>query len=232
MKNFFVHKIYSKGTIRRVKRKISALGVNSKVSLESFLFNKLLILVLTFAGSLLLFDFEFIIAICLTIAVYFLFDYAFLELPIRKRIKVLEKDAIFFFEVLSLTMQSERNLKLCLENTCEVIDSDLSSEFKEVLKEVKIGKSLTEALTDAKTRIPSKSVNNVLLNIIESNVYGTSIIDALHNQIEYLTDKRILDIKAQINKMPTKISIVSVIFFIPLILLLIMGPLAISYFFK
>ena len=127
-------------------------------------------------------------------------------------------------------MQSERNLKLCLEITAEAIDSDLSTEFKVALKEIKLGKSLTEALEDLKKRIPSKSVNNVLLSLIESNVYGNSIVDSLNNQIEYLTDKRILEIKGKINKMPTKISVVSVFLFIPLIMLLILGPVLISYF--
>ena len=110
------------------------------------------------------------------------------------------------------------------------MDSNIALEFKEVLKEVKIGKSLTESLQDAKKRIPSKNVNNIILNLIESYTYGTNIIDTLENQIEYLTDKRILDLKGKINKIPTKISIVSVLFFIPLIMLLVLGPIVLKYF--
>ena len=85
-------------------------------------------------------------------------------------------------------------------------------------------------MQDAKKRIPSKNVNNIILNLIESYTYGTNIIDTLENQIEYLTDKRILDLKGKINKIPTKISIVSVLFFIPLIMLLVLGPIVLKYF--
>ena len=81
-------------------------------------------------------------------------------------------------------------------------------------------------------RIPSKSVCNVILNIIEANEFGNSIEGALTNQINYLTDKRILDIKESINKMPMKISIVSVLLFLPLMILLILGPIFINYIFK
>ena len=81
-------------------------------------------------------------------------------------------------------------------------------------------------------RIPSKSVCNVILNIIEANEFGNSIEGALINQVNYLTDKRILDIKSNINKMPMKISIISVLLFLPLMLILIIGPIIINYFFK
>lgn len=230
--NTFIQRIYSKGIIRRTTKKVNALGVSKSIDINKYLSIKLVVLILVFIITLFSADYGYYLAPLVTIAAYVLIDYFYLDLKIKTRTKQIEKDAIFFFEVLSLTLQSEKNLKLCLENTCACIESDLSDEFRQVLKEVKIGKSLTEALTDAKERIPSKSVNNILLNIIESYVYGTSIGDALENQIEYLTDKRILDIKEQINKMPTKISILSVLFFIPLIMLLIIGPIILNYFMK
>ena len=50
----------------------------------------------------------------------------------------------------------------------------------------------------------------------------------MYNQIDYLREKRVLETKAIISKMPVKISIVSVIFFIPLLLLLLLGPMLIK----
>ena len=112
------------------------------------------------------------------------------------------------------------------------VNYKFSDEFKKCLKEVKLGKTLTEGLVDLMQRIPSKSVCNVILNIIEANEFGNSIEGALINQVNYLTDKRILDIKSNINKMPMKISIISVLLFLPLMLILIIGPIIINYFFK
>jgi len=228
--DIIIKRIYSKRSLRRLERKITALGSTCKLNVNKFLNTKLFLLIFTFIGSLLYFKHGYLLAPLFTIVVYLIYDYCYLDYPLKKRVKTLEHDAIFFFEVLALTMQSERNLKLCLDITANAIDSDLSTEFKVALKEVKLGKSLTEAIEDLKNRIPSKSVKNVPLNLIEANVYGNSIVDALNNQIEYLTDKRILDIKGRINKMPTKISVVSVLLFIPLIMLLILGPVLINYF--
>ena len=54
----------------------------------------------------------------------------------------------------------------------------------------------------------------------------------MYNQLDFLKDKQIMDIKAQINKIPNKISIFSVLFFIPLILLIILGPVLIDFLLK
>ena len=72
------------------------------------------------------------------------------------------------------------------------------------------------------------TVNNIILNLIESNIYGSNIVESLSNQLSYLSDKILLDTKAKINKMPIKISLVSVFIFIPLILLIILPPLVIN----
>lgn len=226
--DIFIKRIVSRKEIQRVEKKIMMLGPNTKYELYHYLNLKLI--TLFFIYLLLLFGkFGFFVAPVTIFGLYFFYDYVFLTIPIKKRANILEHDAIFFFEVLVLTLQSENNLKLCLETTSNAIDSEISSEIKEMLKEMKLGKSLTEALEDLRMRMPSKTVNNVILNLIETSEYGNSIIDALNNQIEYITDKRILEIKGQINKMPTKISIVSVCIFIPLVLLLIIGPIIIKY---
>jgi len=231
-KDIFVRRIFSKKSINKVKNKLAMLGPNNKIDLYSFLNIKLILLIFVFLFVLFTSKIGFLLAPVITTITYVLYDFVFLDLKIKKRTNILEHDAIFFFQVLALTIQSENNLKLCLEITSNSIDSDLSNEFKMVLNEVKLGKSLTESLQNLHNRIPSKAINNVVLNLIEANEYGNSIGDALQNQIDYITDKRILDIKGQINKMPTKISIVSVLLFIPLIMILILGPVLISYFVK
>jgi ABC-type Na+ efflux pump permease subunit len=51
----------------------------------------------------------------------------------------------------------------------------------------------------------------------------------MYNQIDFLRDKQILSIKEQINKIPNKVSIVSVLFVVPLILIMILGPIVINF---
>ena len=94
--------------------------------------------------------------------------------------------------------------------------------------EIKFGRSLMEALDDLKKRIPSDTINNIILNITQTSVFGNSIIEVMNNQVEFLREKQILEVKSQINKIPNKVSIVSVLFIVPLILLMILGPFIIN----
>ncbi len=64
---------------------------------------------------------------------------------------------------------------------------------------------------------------------MQSSLFGSNILDTMYNQLDFLREKQILDIKGEIAKIPTKISVFSVIFFVPLILLIILAPLLIEY---
>ena len=162
------------------------------------------------------------------IAYYYLFYYILITNELNKRITKLDNEALTFFEILTLTLESGKNLENALEITCYNIDSELSNEFKKSLIETKFGKSLMEALDDLKKKIPSENINNIILNITQTNIFGNNIVDVMNNQVEYLRDKQLMEIKSQINKIPNKVSIISVLFIVPLILLIVLGPFIIN----
>ena len=56
------------------------------------------------------------------------------------------------------------------------------------------------------------------------------MISYLEKDIELLNNKRIYNIKTYINKLPIKISVISVFLLIPLMLLLILSPIILEYF--
>lgn len=224
----FAKWIYSDKKINHVQRKINMLG-NSKINSLQFL-NMRLITTIIFALIIVIFTNLGYIFIPFLIVIYYnIFYYLYISRPIKNRILRLDYEAVYFFEVLTLTLESGRNLENSIELTCENIDSELSHEFKNALDEIKIGKSLIEALEDLKRRIPSETINNIILNIMQTSVFGSSIVETMNNQVEFLRDKQILEMKARINKIPNKVSIISVLFIIPLILLLVLGPVLVKF---
>ena len=186
--------------------------------------------ILVFFMVLYLIDFGYILAPIITYLYYIFLPNLYFDPKIKERKKTLDYDAMYFFEILALSIQSGNNLINALKVTSQSIDSTLSLEFREVIREVNLGKTLEEALDDMKSRIPSDTVNNIILNIKESSLFGNNIIDTLYNQIDYIRDKIVLENRAYISKLPLKISIISVVFFIPLLLLLILGPVILNYF--
>ncbi len=218
--------IYRKKTIKKLNKKFKLLGIetNSIKFMNCRILSSLIIFVLLMIFS----NKGYILGPLFAILVYISFE-CILNYKINKRRELLNYDAIFYFQVLSLTLESGKNLQGGLELTCNGVNNSLSSEFKKTLHEVSLGKSLSDAINDMKERIPSEEVNTVLLNITQSALFGNNIIDSLNNQIDYLRDKKLLDIKGKINKMPVKISVISVIFIVPIILLIVLGPVVINF---
>lgn len=226
--NKMMRKIYRSKDIEKIEQKVMMLG-NSKMDASIFMNMRLLTSLIVFVITLCVSDLGYIYAPAITLIYYYLFYYMFIQIPLKQRIKRLDHDALYFFEILTLTLESGRNLEKSLEVTISNVDSELSNEFKKVIIEMKFGKSLLEALEDMKKRMPSETINNILLNITQTDVFGNSILETMYNQIDFLRDKQILEIKGEINKIPNKISVISVVFVLPLILILILGPFLINF---
>lgn len=231
-KKSFINRIYREKDIKKIDAKINQFGVSKKFTTEYFMNFRLFTSMIVFVVLFIFADFGALIAPVATVLWYILVGYFMIDKPLKKRERKLDNEAYYYFEVLTLALESGRNLENAIKMACKYIDSEISSEFKETIKQVNFGKSLTESLSVMSMRIPSLTINNIILNMEQSNLFGNSIIETMYNQLDFLKDKQIMDIKAQINKIPNKISIFSVLFFLPLILLIILGPVLIDFLLK
>lgn len=228
-KRTFINRIYRKKDIKKMEDKINLFGVSKTFTTEYFMnfrfFSSIIVFLVLFIFS----NFGALFAPIITVLWYYLVGYVMIDIPLKKREKKLDNEAYYYFEVLTLALESGRNLENAIKMACKYINSEISNEFKETIKQVNFGKSLTEALSLMSKRIPSLTINNIILNMEQSNLFGNSIIETMYNQLDFLKDKQVMDIKSQINKIPNKISIFSVLFFIPLILLIILGPVLVEF---
>jgi len=230
MNSSIIRRIYRVKDIENIQNKLNLLGSNRKIKFDAvgFLTTRLITTILLALILILFSGIKYFIIPFILIIYYNLFYYFLITDTINKRIKKLDLEALTFFEILTLTLESGRNLENAIEITVSNVDSELSDEFKRSLMEMKFGRSLIESLEDLKKRIPSETINNIILNITQTNIFGNSIVETMNNQVDYLREKQVMEIKSQINKIPNKVSIISVIFIIPLILLIILGPFIIE----
>ena len=228
MKERIVRNLFSSKTINRVKKKCDLMGIEKRDNYEDILITKLFGTLFIFIILLFVSEKGYFTAPLFAFFFYYFVEYIYLDGKIKRRASKLDYEALFFFQVLTLSLESGKDLKGAIELTVLNIDSIVSKEFKKTIEEVDFGKSITEALVDMKKRIPSETIRSVIVNITQSNIQGNNIIDSLNSQIEYIRNKKMLEIKGKINKMPLKISILSVLFIIPIVLLVLLGPLLIK----
>ncbi len=228
-KSLWLTKLYRQSELEKIEKDLNCLGKDTKYNVESFVRDRLLVTIIITILVIFLTKLGYILAPFVAFGTYYLFYYLNITRKMNIRNKRLENEAIFFFEILSLTLESGNNLEGALRVTCDNVDSEISDEFKKALFEMQFGKSLIEALSDMRSRISSNDINNIILNIIQTSQFGNSILNVLYNEIDFLRTKQILAVKSQINKIPNKASIISVIFVVPLILVLILGPYLIEF---
>jgi len=221
--------IYSNYSLNDISNRMRLLGKEDEKEVLKFLNLRLLTSIIIFFMILYFVDWGYILGPIVVVLYYIFLPDLMIDRKIKKRKAKLESEAMYFFEILSLSLESGNNLYNAIKVTSDSIDSEISNEFKKMMIDIHYSKSFDEAINDMKERIPSDTINNILLNIRESNMFGNSIIGTLNNQLDYLRETKILETKAYISKIPLKISVISVVFFIPLLLLLILGPVLINY---
>ena len=227
--NEITRNIYSNYSLNDIRNRMKLLGYDDDKEVLKFLNIRLLTSIIIFFMILYFVKWGYILAPIIVVLYYIFLPNLTIDQKVKKRKAKLESEAMYFFEILSLSLEAGNNLYNAIHVTSENIDSELSNEFKKMMIDINYSKSFDEAINDMKERIPSDTINNILLNIRESNMFGNSIIGTLNNQLDYLRETKILETKAYISKIPLKISVISVVFFIPLLLLLILGPVLINY---
>ena len=227
--NEITKNIYSNYSLNDIKNRMRLLGIEDEKKVLKFLNIRLFTSIIIFFMILYFLNCGYILSPIIVVLYYIFLPNIVIDSKIKKRKAKLEQEAMYFFEVLSLSLESGNNLYNAIKVTSDIIDSEISDEFKRMIIDMEYSKGFDEAINDMKSRIPSDTINNILLNIRESNMFGNSILGTLNNQINYLRETKILETRAYISKIPLKISVISVVFFIPLLLLLILGPVLINY---
>ena len=155
--------IYSKYSKDDIRRRMILLGITDESSIYKFLNLRLITSIIIFFMIIYLIDWGYILGPIFVILYYIFLPKFTIDVKINRRRKRLENDAMYFFEILALSLESGNNLYKAIMITSENIDSDLSSEFKKMITDIKFGKSFDEAISSMRLRIPSATINNILL---------------------------------------------------------------------
>ena len=219
MKDSIASRFYEKKRIDRLKMKIKMLGINYDPYI--LLGSKVVLTILLFV-FLLVCGCGFVISPVIAILFYFLIGYLFIDLRIYFRMRRLESDALEYMPLLLLSMESGRNIKNAINASSEVINSELSREFKKVVEDTENGRSLDEALKELSERIPGNYINNMILSLSEANRLGVSINDSVNRQLTLINESRINYEKRILKGIPIHIAILSLLCFVAMVTVLVL----------
>jgi tight adherence protein C len=100
----------------------------------------------------------------------------------------------------------------------------LAEEFEIVSNEVKAGKERVAVLKDMSERVGIPDVASFVTTLVQSATFGTSIAEALRVYSSEMRDKRVMRAEEKANTLPTKLTLGTMLFTVPPLLIILIGP--------
>ena len=100
----------------------------------------------------------------------------------------------------------------------------LAEELQQVSVEFRAGKDRTTVLRDLAERCNVNDISSFVTVLIQSQTFGTSISQALRVYASEMRDKRLLRAEEKANVLPTKLTLGTMIFTVPPLILILVGP--------
>ena len=100
----------------------------------------------------------------------------------------------------------------------------LAEEFEIVANEMRAGKDRVTVLKDMGTRCGVNDISSFVTVLVQSANFGTSISDALRVYADEMRDKRVMRAEEKANKLPTKMTLGTMMFTVPPLLIVMVGP--------
>ncbi|MGB3317193.1 MAG: type II secretion system F family protein [Albidovulum sp.] len=100
----------------------------------------------------------------------------------------------------------------------------LAEEFEIVAQEIKAGKDKTSVLRAFSERTGVNDIASFVTVMIQSQTFGTSIAEALRVYAGEMRDKRVMRAEEAANKLPTKMTLGTMMFTVPPLLVILVGP--------
>jgi len=101
---------------------------------------------------------------------------------------------------------------------------ELAGEYQLVSHEMKAGKDKTQVLRDMSERCGVTDIASFVTVLIQSQQFGTSVADALRVYAAEMRDKRVMRAEEKANKLPTKMTLATMMLTVPPLLIILIGP--------
>jgi tight adherence protein C len=100
----------------------------------------------------------------------------------------------------------------------------LAEELETVTHEMRAGKDKISVLRDFGERCGNADIRSFATVLIQSTTYGTPVIDALRVYAAEMRDKRVMLAEEKANVLPTKLTLGTMMFTVPPLLIILIGP--------
>jgi tight adherence protein C len=148
-----------------------------------------------------------------------------------RRQKQIIRSMPFIVDLLSLSTEAGLDFIGAIQKVVEkAATSPLVEELGQMLREIKVGSSRSDALREMSNRIGMTEVNSFVAILISADQMGASIGKILRQQSDQIRSERLLRAEKEGAKAASKVLLPSVLFLLPAVLLMVAGPFVLAFF--
>lgn len=214
--NNFVKVLYPKKYLVNLNKKIIMLGKDNKISIDAFLITRLLMEFIIFIVLLLIPVYGIVLSFLFTILFHYLYEDVLINSRIIKREKIIRRDLETFIKLYLLGLNQNNDAYLVFKLVSKNIDNDLTKEIVYLNKKYN---NFNDVVTNLVRVIPEYSFSDDIL-MLSGNDTKLVAKDILN---KILDDKKVTRNK-NINAIPVKIVLFSIVFLILTLLIILVGP--------
>ena len=150
---------------------------------------------------------------------------------VRRRIETRKQDITNAFpdamDMMLVCVEGGQSLDQAMSRVGEEMEASsgpLAEEFALVSHEFRAGKDRISVLRDFASRCAVSDISSFVTVLIQSSTFGTSIAQALRVYAAEMRDKRLMRAEEKANMLPTKLTLGTMMFTVPPLILILVGP--------
>ena len=145
-----------------------------------------------------------------------------------KRQTALRRGCADALDLLVIGVEAGLGFDAALSRVAQHTDGPLAAEFVRVLQEMRIGQSRTQAFRSLAERSTVPEIHGLVASLVQADKLGVPIANVLREQAREMRLKRRQRAEEQAMKVPGKVLFPTVLFILPAMFIVILGPAAIS----
>lgn len=217
----------------RLERWLSLMG-GQAWSLERVLLAKLLLLLLGMLVGLGLAlrigtGIGYLLGLALAVMAYFVPDLLVYSRG-QKRQKQINRELADTLDQLRIAVDAGLGFDIAVSHVINNAKGPLAEELVRTLQDMQLGLSRREAYQALVQRTNVTDLGGFVRAVIQADMYGIPISTVLRTQAEEMRTKRRQRIEEQAMKIPVKVTFPLTVFILPVLFIVVLGPLVMSLF--
>jgi tight adherence protein C len=148
----------------------------------------------------------------------------FVRRQARSRLERIDKELPDLIDLLVVTVEAGLGLAAALQLSAGKFEGPLADELRLTLQEQRMGRSLSEALTEMLHRVDTPSVRSFVRSVVQGETLGVGIGTIMRNLATEMRKRRRSSAEEQAQKAPVKMLFPLVFLILPALLVVILGP--------